>query len=396
MTDEWFYQHQGRVHGPVSVQDLRIAIWLGFALRTDLVKHRVTAGWAAAKTFAELRESPTFEGDDDMIPKPRRSGFTLVELLVVIAIIATLIGLLLPAVQSARESARRTQCLSKSRQVALGLLAYHDARQRFPVGMVDAINDQSTGLRICWMQHLLPYIEEEPLYRLIKPQMDRLVPGPSQSGALEIAEKNTVVGSLVCPSSPGDVRFSTAWGSTADPRTQGFFGNYVLCAGGKAYGTKADSLVLDGIFFPKSRTRVGDITDGTSHTLMVAELIVVPRDAGDPSACANWGAADYRGAYYNPLHGGALFTALNPPNSFVPDYLWNACANYPSGATTPKAPCGGCTDATRNNVGARSMHFSGVNVVMADGSARFVGDTIDSSAWKALATRNGGEVVGEY
>jgi len=84
----------------------------------------------------------------------RRIAFTLVELLVVIAIIATLIGILLPAIQSARESGRRTQCLSRTRQVALALLVYHDTRNRFPEGMIDAINDISTGYRICWMHHL--------------------------------------------------------------------------------------------------------------------------------------------------------------------------------------------------------------------------------------------------
>lgn len=319
-------------------------------------------------------------------------GVTLVELLVVIAIIATLVGILLPAVQSARESARRTQCLSRLRQVALALHAYHGARGRFPEGMIDAINDISTGYRICWMHHLLPFMEEEPLYKQIKPQMDALL--PNSFGMQRVEGRNTVVGELVCPSNPGGVRTSTPAGDGAG--TQGFFGNYVLCAGSRAYGTKADSLAMNGMFYPKSRTRISQVRDGLSHTLMVGELIVVPRDAGDTAACAYWGGMDYRGAYYNSLSGGVLFTTLNPPNSSVPDYLWEACANYPSGSSKPKTPCGGCTDPSRNNVGGRSMHLGGMNVAMGDASVRFVDEQIDAAVWQGLGTRDGGESSGEW
>jgi prepilin-type N-terminal cleavage/methylation domain-containing protein len=322
----------------------------------------------------------------------RRTAFTLVELLVVIAIIATLVGILLPAIQGARETARRTQCLSRTRQVALAVLVYHDARNRFPEGMIDAINDISTGYRICWMHHLLPFLEEEPLYDQLKPQMDALI--PNSFGMQRVEGRNTVVGELVCPSNPGGARTNTPAGDGAG--SQGFFGNYVLCAGSRAYGTKAQSLEMNGIFFPRSRTKIKDVLDGLTHTLMVGELIVVPKDAGDTAACAYWGAMDYRGSYYNSVHGGALFTTLNPPNSSVPDYLWEACANYPAGSAQPKTPCGGCTDRNRNNVGGRSMHAGGMNVALGDASARFVDEAIDLQVWQALGTRAGGEVVGEF
>jgi len=321
-----------------------------------------------------------------------KTAFTLVELLVVIAIIATLIGILLPAIQSARESGRRTQCLSRMRQVALAVLVYHDTRNRFPEGMIDAINDISTGYRICWMHHLLPFIEEEPLYDQLKPQMDALI--PNNVGMLGVEGRNTILGELICPSNPGGIRTNTPYGNGAG--SQGFFGNYVLCAGSRAYGTKAQSLEMNGIFFSKSRTKIKDVLDGLTRTLMVGELIVVPRDAGDTAACAYWGAMDYRGSYYNSIHGGALFTTLNPPNSAVPDYLWEACANYPAGAAQPKTPCGGCTDRNRNNVGARSMHSGGINIALGDASARFISESIDPQVWQALGTRAGGEVVGEF
>ena len=317
-------------------------------------------------------------------------AFTLVELLVVIGIIATLVGILLPAVQSARESARRTQCLSRMRQVALALLAFHDTRSRFPEGMVDAINDISTGYRICWMHNLLPFMEEEPLYKQIKPQMDSLP--PNGVGALAIKERNNVLPEFVCPSSPGGIRTNTPYGDGVG--SQGFFGNYVLCAGSRAYGTKADSLAMNGVFYPKSRTRIAQVKDGLSRTLMVGELIVVPRDAGDRSACAYWGAMDYRGAYYNSVSGGVLFTTLNQPNSSVPDYLWDACASYPGGAGRALAPCGGCTDTSKTNVGGRSMHLGGMNIAMGDASARFIDEQIDSLVWQGLGTRDGGEPSG--
>jgi len=322
----------------------------------------------------------------------RRIAFTLVELLVVIAIIATLIGILLPAIQSARESGRRVQCLSRTRQVALALLVYHDTRNRFPEGMIDAINDISTGYRICWMHHLLPFIEEEPLYKQLKPQMDALI--PNSFGMQRVEGRNTVVPELVCPSSPGGIRTNTPAGDGAG--SQGFFGNYVLCAGSRAYGTIPQSLEMNGIFYSRSRTKIKDVRDGLTHTLMVGELIVVPKDAGDRAACAYWGGMDFRGSYYNSLHGGALFTTLNPPNSAVPDYLWEACGNFPAGSGQPRTPCGGCTDRNRNNVGGRSMHPGGMNVALGDASARFVSEDIDPQVWRGLGTRDGGEVVGEF
>jgi hypothetical protein len=317
-------------------------------------------------------------------------GVTLVELLVVIAIIATLVGILLPAVQSAREAARRTQCLSRMRQVALALHAYHGARGRFPEGMIDAINDVSAGYRICWMHHLLPFLEEEPLYKQLKPQMDALI--PNNVGMVGVEGRNTVVGELVCPSSPGGVRTNTPYGDGVG--SQGCFGNYVLCAGSRAFGTKAESLAMNGIFYPKSRTKIAQVTDGLSRTLMVGELIVVPRDGGDRSACAYWGAMDYRGAYFNSVHGGTLFTTLNPPNSSVPDYMWDACANFPAGSSQPRTPCGGCTDTSKTNVGGRSMHLGGMNIAMGDASARFIDEQIDPLVWQGLGTRDGSEPSG--
>jgi prepilin-type N-terminal cleavage/methylation domain-containing protein/prepilin-type processing-associated H-X9-DG protein len=318
----------------------------------------------------------------------RRRGFTLIELLVVIAIIGILIGLLLPAVQKVRAAAQRVKCENNLKQVALALHNYHSAFEVFPEGMMDKINDTSTGYRICWMHRTLPYLEQDNLYRQLKPQMDALT--PNGLGALTMTGIQTIVPTLVCPSDPTGPKTSP----------QGFFGNYVLCAGSIPFGAAGPgsnaSTQLNGIFYSKSATRITDVIDGTSNTLMVSELITVPYNNGDTSTCSFSGQYDYRGAYYNPLTGGALFLTSNPPNTTVGDYQWNACTIHPPGSTNPVAPCSGCSDANANTVYARSLHTGGVNTAMADGSVRFITSTIAPLTWQNLGTRAGGEILGDY
>src|SRR5262249_45602257 len=135
---------------------------------------------------------------------------------------------------------------------------------------------------------------------------------------------------------------------------------------------------------------------GTSNTLLGSELVVTPSKNGDTSSCSYSGDADYRGAYFNSIHGGTLFETLNPPNSSVGDYGWNACTIHPPGAATPIAPCSGCGAADRAQHSARSYHVGGVNAVLADGSVRFISNNISPQTYLALGTRAGGEIPGDY
>jgi prepilin-type N-terminal cleavage/methylation domain-containing protein/prepilin-type processing-associated H-X9-DG protein len=317
---------------------------------------------------------------------PGRRGFTLVELLVVIAIIGILVALLLPAVQSAREAARRMQCSNNMKQTSLAMHNHHDAKGYFPHATycyLDSTTESpSTPApyngaqnRRCWFHDMLPYIEQMALYD----QFDTFM--KTGQSALAFPGMQQVVPSMCCPSDPYSPKLKTFWGGLNGLPQQGFSGNLVVCASSDYFnpGGYVKSAEIDGIFFAQSKTTMGEIKDGTTNTAMVSELLLSP----------DIGSHDIRGRYYNPSHGGVVFSTRVTPNTLVPD-RFNWCSSNP----IPQAPC----IYTGDNmfVSVRSNHMGGVNFGLADGSVRFLNDNINATLYKALGSRNGGEVVGAF
>ncbi|WP_425615295.1 DUF1559 domain-containing protein [Anatilimnocola sp. NA78] len=297
---------------------------------------------------------------------PRR-GFTLVELLVVIAIIGVLVALLLPAVQAARESARRTQCLNHLKQWGLAMHNYHDNLLQLPLGAT------STPRRT-YVMFLWPYIEQgsmdvkndytQPFYLppcSIPNTMDGLC-------GVRLKLYN-------CPTDQGGVDQTNHYYARVR-------GNYMINWGQVTYG--AASTVANAPFSHENGnratpllTRMKNITDGTSNTLLFAEYLKA-KDTGD---------VDWRGDIHND-DGVFKFMTLSTPNSSTLDVVNLSVPN-----NDPKMPV--TTSGAQFNA-ARSRHPGGVNTVLCDGSVRFVTDSIILSTWQALGTMDGGEVVPSF
>ena len=309
----------------------------------------------------------------------RRTAFTLVELLVVIAIIGILVSLLLPAVQSAREAGRRSQCINNMRQIVLAYHNRHDTLKHFPHGTYNYLDDtgntpppyNDTQDRRCWAQDIWPYIEQNGLFERFEKHMS------TGASALAFADSYVVIPVFMCPSDSESPKTHTFWGGIGTP-TQGFSGNYVTCAGNDYFnrGGKPQSTKLNGVSFAVSKVTMALVTDGTSNTLLASELILSP----------DTDSHDIRGRYHNPAHGGVLFSTRLTPNNTVADQL-NWCGLHP----VKRAPC--VYTGTDMFVSARSYHPGGVNVSLVDGSTRFMSNNISSTVFLAYGSRNGGEAV---
>jgi prepilin-type N-terminal cleavage/methylation domain-containing protein len=299
----------------------------------------------------------------------RQRGFTLIELLVVIAIIAVLIALLLPAVQQAREAARRTQCKNNLKQLGLALHNYHDTFNTMPPGAIQVFGGNNQN-EATWVSMILPGLDQAPLYnRANFSSCFGCVAAPGNP-SYEIVSPN--IPGMVCPS---DVDVDLAFGAYRR-------GNYVANSGIGALRSVADPndpTRTAGPFTMNSKMNFKNFIDGVSNTVLVAELLKVP-------------GTDFRGVMHYPE--GSMYQHDQTPNSSVPDQFRTAFC-----VSITRAPCTGTYTAWNNRsivIGARSLHVGGVQVLMGDGSVRFVSDNIHRPTWLAIGTPAGSEQVGEF
>jgi prepilin-type N-terminal cleavage/methylation domain-containing protein/prepilin-type processing-associated H-X9-DG protein len=327
------------------------------------------------------------------------TGFTLIEMLVTIGIISILLGLLLPAVQAAREAARRAQCQNNLHQLGLAVHGYHDVNNLFPPALMGY---EVRRFPIYWGYHsfltrMLPYLDQGALFNSINFSVStfppdafgiRLRPDELASNVVAITAIQTNVQVFLCPSDGGQF---ASYGI-----------NYRGNAGvGPDWGTQAETPDSgNGLFPEKVMLGANSVPDGLSHTAAISERL---RGSGGPtpnpsrdylmSGGPEWTAnelllncrlAATRGTQSFYLTGGqwwfwsgrerTLYCHAQTPNGRIPD-----CINQgqlASGMAT-----------------ARSWHYGGVNLLMGDGSARFVAETISQAVWRGFGTRNGSELV---
>lgn len=339
-----------------------------------------------------------------MRARAERSAFTLIELLVVIAIIGVLIGLLLPAVQKAREAASRTKCANNLKQIGLAMHNYMDTNQMLPPNGNYTYNGTAVTAANAWsaMARILPYIEQESLYRNIDFSV-------SYSTQIGVASKR--VATFMCPAEVNDK------GNGTDPT----FGNkhwpinYAMNEGTWLVLTNKTGAMQtgDGAIMPNRGLRPADIPDGMSNTLAVSEVKAFnPRVSGaantqvySPAPAAPTTPADILGyslAAFDPakfthvewvdgkVHETGFTTVLTP----------NTAVAYVSGGVTYDLDMITATESSLGDtfaaVTSRSYHPGGVNTVFMDGSVHFISNTITPATWRALGSRAGGEVLGDY
>ena len=328
----------------------------------------------------------------------RAKGFTLIELLVVIAIIAVLIALLLPAVQQAREAARRSQCKNNLKQLGLALHNYHDTVNMFPSAAywrdpatgihTNAYNGGGSGATMVsqishsWLVSILPFFDQAPLYMTWNFSQNL-------TGATNLNAAGTHLNALVCPSDPNATvgnKFTGMGGAMG----RGNYGASGTGAAGATTDRNAVAVSDRGLICYNGNTNISGVVDGTSNSVAVWELRAGV-SAGDP-----------RGVWANARTGGGLVgnclnsgtygatgdcQGINDGKNGADD-VWNSDSQPTQGM--------GSWNGGDGQAGAKSLHVGGVHALMADGAVRFISQNINGDTHRRLTAIADGNVVGEF
>ena len=263
----------------------------------------------------------------------RRLGFTLIELLVVIAIIAVLIALLLPAVQQAREAARRTQCRNNLHQLAIAMHNYHDTHRCFPFGQSDSY--------WAWGTMLLPFLDETALYNAMNFDLTNYKNDPRHASS---TAWSAPLAQFLCPSDPNPSSYQYSTNALS---------NYAGSGGDDARLGQ----YVEGVLFNNSSVRIRDVRDGTSQTLMLGEMIHERKER-------------------RYIHYGVYSVTIR-------------CA----GVAMNRECLGSNCTSTAWALDFSSMHEGGAFFAFADGQVRFLSENIDMTAFRALSTRANNEII---
>jgi len=315
----------------------------------------------------------------------RMRGFTLIELLVVIAIIGVLVALLLPAVQQAREAARRSQCKNNLKQLGLAIHNYHDTHRVFPPGYLArnvSVTDPAstdTGPGFSWGTMILPFLDQSPIYSQLDFNFDSTFPQN-----LSLGQETLSV--FQCPSDPGQEMFTVNDGNAdIDLPKANYVGIYGYGSVSMAPGNPNPA----GLFYRNSSVRMADIIDGTSNVLMVGER------ASEHDFVNGMPGVNAQSTWYAAIPG-----AMRPAGMMMPSMMEAhpslVLGHVGQGAMMGMMQMHHTPNTTNHIVNFSSRHTGGMQFLLSDGSVHFLSENIDYNTFRFLGQRADGNVLGEF
>jgi len=326
-------------------------------------------------------------------PNATRRAFTLIELFVVIAIIGILIALLLPAVQKVREAANRAKCSNNLKQLGIAFHHYHDSQGSFPPAYEKKVSPQYPSVpsflfRWSALAKVTPYVEQDNLYHSLDLNIPLYIDTNLTVSPPNVAGVRQTVRLFLCPSDPQEPT-NPAFGAN----------NYLPCNGSGLFnGGSHDP--GDGIFYTASKTRFGDIVDGTTNTALVSESLLGPGN-NPPTGPLPAGSPLRQVLYASVSPSTPMSETVCQSTNWKTDRnsKWADgdvyCGLYDH-YRLPNAPEPDCISGTYSWRAARSKHSGGVNLLLADGSVRFISNGIDPDTWHGLGSRAGSEVLKDF